>query len=204
MNIEIKASNLGKRFNYDILFQNISFDFHTPNTYGILGPNGCGKSTLLKMLIAYSPSSSGELLWKSDGQVIAPELYRDYFSFAAPYVEIIEEFSIQEFFTLLLRRWPDYYSSYRFGEISDAFGLSTLQELPISKLSSGQKQKVRLAQVLASEKPVWILDEPSSFLDSNSIDAYRAILKNQKDKLIVIASNTAVDFIDSTQFYSLA
>ncbi len=203
MSIEIIGRNLGKRFNYDVLFQNINLDFTTANTYGVKGPNGSGKSTLLKMLVGYTATTSGTLEWKNQGELLDTTEYRNYFSYSAPYIEMIEEFSIQDFIHLLLARWPDFYEAGRFEELISVFGLGEVVKLPMAKLSSGQKQKVNLLQVLACDKPIWILDEPTSFLDEESIAAYRKIVDAQTEKLIIIASNAEQDFPSSTQFLSL-
>lgn len=50
----------------------------------------------------------------------------------------------------------------------DAMALSTLSDVPVSMLSTGQRKRAAMARVIASAAPIWLLDEPANGLDSAS------------------------------------
>ena len=76
----------------------------------------------------------------------------------------------------------------------DAFGLGPLAELPAGLLSAGQKRKLALSRLFAAARPIWLLDEPSVSLDTQSVKALdRAIARHLKSGgIAVIASHTAL------------
>ena len=72
----------------------------------------------------------------------------------------------------------------------------------MSKLSEGNKKKTSLARIIMSEKKLWMLDEPLSFLDDKSSDILiKLILKNQKaDGISIVSSH--YDFSDKLNNFS--
>src|ERR1700712_4668548 len=94
--ISISLQNIGRRFNRDWIFRGIDYTFTDNKSYAILGPNGSGKSTLLQVLNGSLVPSAGKLGYTFNGtDVDATDVYQ-YLSFAAPYLELIEEFTLNE------------------------------------------------------------------------------------------------------------
>ena len=92
----ISLSNLGKRYNYEWIFRNLTFTFESGTSYAILGHNGSGKSTLLTIISGHNLPSEGELSYSLSNQPIAPESAFRHLSLTAPYLELVEEFTLQE------------------------------------------------------------------------------------------------------------
>jgi heme exporter protein A len=57
-----------------------------------------------------------------------------------------------------------------------AVGLGAIDEVPVRMLSTGQRRRATLARVIASNAPIWLLDEPASGLDTASLDALAAAM----------------------------
>jgi len=94
--MNITVENIGKRYLYEWIFKKINFHFKTATRYAILGTNGSGKSTFLKIISGHLSPSKGSILYQRKGQnVDSDDLYKQI-SFAAPYIELIEEFTLQE------------------------------------------------------------------------------------------------------------
>ena len=62
--MQIKLSNIGKRYNYEWIFRKIEYEFTSENNYVILGANGSGKSTLLQVIAGNLTTSEGEIQYK--------------------------------------------------------------------------------------------------------------------------------------------
>ncbi len=192
---EIRLEQASKQYSYQKVFQGVSHTMSAGGVYGIAGPNGSGKSTMLQCIIAYRRLSSGTISWIDEHSADIPSTQLNtYFSYSAPYAELIEEYTIPELMSILSERWSTYWNPDLYAQLLRDFGLETRLDLHISKLSSGQKQKVNLLQALAIQKDVLLLDEPTSFLDRGSIEVYRHHIANMSDRLIIIASNTDQDF----------
>lgn len=92
----ITLENIGRRFNRDWIFRGVNYTFTSGNSYAVLGPNGSGKSTLLQVLNSSLTPSEGKIIFTDNGKDIEPEAVYNKLSLAAPYLELIEEFSLSE------------------------------------------------------------------------------------------------------------
>ncbi len=200
---QIILNSLAKEYNYQTIIAPFSFTFDMGQAYAIKGANGSGKSTLLQCIMRYKKPSQGSVEWRTDSSEIAPNSLTDYFSFAAPYYQLIEEYSLQEMLHIVSQRWSQCIDHELGAELIDAFGMTQAQSQVIKKLSSGQKQKVNLIHALVQHKPVLILDEPTSFLDQDSIEVYSQVIQNLQNRLIIIASNEDRDFIPNSTLLTL-
>jgi len=92
----ITLQNIGRRFNRDWIFRGIDYAFTIGNSYAILGPNGSGKSTLLQVLNGSLSPSVGTISYSHGGANIEADKIFEQLSLAAPYLELIEEFTLAE------------------------------------------------------------------------------------------------------------
>src|ERR1700760_3751462 len=96
MNFSILLENIGRRFNRDWIFRGVDHTFTSGNIYAVLGPNGSGKSTLLQVLNGSLTPSAGSIKYFDGESEIEAEKIFSQLSFAAPYLDLIEEFSLTE------------------------------------------------------------------------------------------------------------
>ena len=138
---------------------------------GLLGRNGSGKSTLLKALAGLSPYR-GQLLWK--GQDVTswrPAERARHLSYLPQQVQFNQPFSGREVVMMgvfsRLNRWgqPSAAEQKRVDECLERVGASHLGSRPVTAMSGGEVQRIRLAQALAQDAEAWLLDEPTSALD---------------------------------------
>lgn len=191
--INIQIKNCGKEFQKKWVFKSFNHSFEPGTITAITGKNGSGKSTLLKIIAGFVTPSSGTVSWNIPGKKIEQrEVYR-FISMAAPYMEIIEEFT----FTELIRfqnRFKSFQKPLSTKDIVQLSGLKEVINKPVKYFSSGMKQRARLALVLLSNTPLVLLDEPCSNLDSDARAWYAQLLKDfTKDRTVVIASNSNTD-----------
>ena len=192
--MEIIAENIGKKFSKEWIFRNLSFKLTNNRSLAITGPNGSGKSTLLQVIAGSSIPTQGTISYKKENQVVAPDQFYSYISYAAPYLELIEEMTIREL--------ADFHKGFKpfARNISTEQFLSNIKldhaaDKEIRVLSSGMKQRVKLGLALFSGTPILLLDEPTTNLDSTGIDWYLEEIKKQLQKrIIIICSNQRYEY----------
>jgi ABC-type multidrug transport system ATPase subunit len=188
-NMQIILENIGRRFNRDWIFRGIGYTFTSGKIYAILGPNGSGKSTLLQVLNgSLSPSAGSISYFNGDKKIDIEDVYQ-YLSLAAPYLELIEEFTLNEMIDFHFK-----FKSYKAG--IDKSELISLLAMPESKnkmikyFSSGMKQRLKLALAFCADTPMLMLDEPTSNLDTQGVDWYLSLVRQfAKGRLTIICSN---------------
>jgi ABC-type multidrug transport system ATPase subunit len=192
--MNIVAVQLGKRFNREWVFRNLSLSLEPGNTYAIVGPNGCGKSTLLQILWAQLPQSVGTLTYQHNKKVVAVDEVFSHISIATPYMELIEEFTLTEMvaFHTKFKKLRDGLTVVDFIE---RLQLSHAKNKPINQFSSGMKQRLKLGLAFFSEVNCIFLDEPTTNLDKASTQWYLDNLASlPKEMLMIIASNQAHEY----------
>jgi len=185
----ISLENLGKRYNRDWIFRHLSFQFELPKHYAITGPNGSGKSTLLQVIGGSTIYNEGFIGYRDDGPQITPENTFKKISFTAPYLELVEEMTLSEFFNFhgKMKGWI---GSLDAPQLIGLLGLEKSTHKQIRYFSSGMKQRVKLAQAIFSNVSTVLLDEPLTNLDETGISLYHFLIKNYcQDRMVIVSSN---------------
>ena len=186
--MNITLNNVGRRFNKEWIFKNIDFSFSSSQKYAVLGPNGSGKSTLLNILLGSLTPSEGEINFNSPEPVPVESIYK-HLSFAAPYLDLIEDFSLLETIHFNFKFKP-YVHGFDANAIVELLGMEKSKDKLLKNFSSGMKQRTKLALALCAATPILILDEPTSNLDQQGIDWYLNLIERfGTDKLIIVGSN---------------
>ncbi len=180
---------LAKSFALNSLFTELTFSLNAGDRAGLIGPNGCGKSTLLRIIagretadaghvnipsgvrIGYLPqgleldtrATIADVVGRAAGDVAALEA--ELATLASSLARTPEDVALQQRYDSLLQR----ISSANTGQaaaILAGLGLDGLPpELPVGRLSGGQKTRLSLALVLLGDPQVLLLDEPTNHLD---------------------------------------
>ena len=190
----IQLNNAGKQYQNDWIFRKLDLQINAGDKLGITGPNGSGKSTLLKILSGQTSLSKGERLFKDlNSKDIDEENVYQYISFAAPYIELIEEFTLMES-VVFYNKFRKLISGITMEDIILLSGLKNSNK-PLKSYSSGMKQRVKLLLALCFEGHVIILDEPSTNLDDEAKVWTEILIKNfLGNRSLIIASNENKDF----------
>ena len=184
----IHLENLSKRFNREVLYQNINYTFSSDLPTAIIGQNGSGKSTLIQLIAGNQLPSSGKINYESDGKVIDVENIYSEVSIAAPYLELIEEFTLLEQVQFHFR-FKNLSSLANIDEIIEDAYFTENRNKQIKNFSSGMKQRLKLMLAFNSDSRILLLDEPTSNLDQKGIEWFNEKFKNQSKKVILLASN---------------
>ena len=169
--LHITTQELGKRFNRDWIFRNLTFNFTSGNTYAIVGPNGSGKSTLLHVLWGQVPATSGTVRYSQTNAEISVEQIHQHISIATPYMDLIDEFTLLEQlqFHFKLKKSRDNMS---IENMLDRMNLVHAKDKYLSNFSSGMRQRVKLALAFYTQADLVFLDEPGTNLDHRAFTWY--------------------------------
>lgn len=191
--MNIILQNVGRRFNKEWIFRNLSTEFSTGNSYAILGPNGSGKSTLLSVLTGSLSPSEGKISFSDTKDIPVENIYK-YISLAAPYLELVETFTLREIIDFHFR-FKDFASGLDAKKLISILKLEKAANKQIKYFSSGMKQRTKLALACCAATPILFLDEPTSNLDVQGISWYRELMENfGKERLTIIGSNQLQEY----------
>ncbi len=132
-----------------LLFEGLDVALGPGEALHVTGPNGCGKSSLIRLVAGLLRPSAGTI-------------ERGEAALADEHLALDRELSLGK--ALAFWRGP------KLGEALGAFDLERLSDVPVRMLSTGQARRARLARVMASGAPLWLLDEPLNGLDAAGAD----------------------------------
>lgn len=187
--LQIRLTKAGKRFNFEWIFRGINLDLNVGDRQAILGSNGSGKSTLLQIISGRSLASEGLVEYIDNSLVLPSEQVYQHITMSAPYLELPEEFSLNELldFHFSLKTAIDGLSKE---EIIEKLRLKASANKPLQYYSSGMKQRVKLGLALITNSDMILLDEPCSNLDKAGMEWYRELLETYaRERIIVVCSN---------------
>ncbi len=187
--MNIKLSNVGKRFERNWIFRNLSLNFVQGRRYVVLGPNGSGKSTLLKVISGNVTVSEGTVEYSNTTSPVAVEDIFSQLTIAAPYLDLPEEYTLHEIISFH-KTFKPFENDLAEKQVIDILELAHTREKNYKHFSSGMKQRVKLGLAILSKTPLLLLDEPSTALDAKSVLWYQNLIKDYgAGKTIIVFSN---------------
>jgi ABC-type multidrug transport system ATPase subunit len=188
-----------KELTYRNILKGISFSAQQGQVVGVIGKNGAGKSTLLKCLGGfYSYQGRVELLGRELSSYPLSQRVKlvNYLpqSFSIPF-----DYTVGELLFLSTGKEPS-------PGVLKEFHLEELLNRRFSELSGGEKVKVFLARLKLISPKVYLLDEPSAFLDPSVLSLlYSFVLKlaEEGSLLFVVSHDLSFLYLISTHFLGL-
>ena len=181
---KISVINLNKKFNGQIVLEDISFDVKEGEFVSMLGSSGCGKTTLLKILIGIEQCDTGVVL--KDGEDITNKkpsergmglVFQNYALF--PNMNVWNNVA----YALKAKHLPKDEIKQRVDAVLETVGLSEFANKKPGKMSGGQQQRVAIARTLALNPDIILFDEPMAALDADIRMALRKEIKELQKKL---------------------
>lgn len=180
------------------LFRGLSFAVRPGEMLHVVGANGSGKTTLLRTLCGLSRPAAGEIRWNNADIRELGDDYHQQLAYVGHLNGIQGELTARE----NLRAAGCLAGTAATDTGIDAalarLGLAAYRDFPAKILSQGQKRRLALARLAVAPKPLWILDEPFSALDTHSLDTMTALLSDHlaTGGMIIITSHQdlAVEF----------
>ncbi|WP_198533422.1 ABC transporter ATP-binding protein, partial [Streptomyces sp. AcH 505] len=145
----------------------ISLDVRRGEIFGLLGPNGAGKSTLVRQLTGLMRPDSGSVEMLGHDLVRHPELASRLVGYLGQESTALDELTVAlaAETTGRLRGLTLREARTARDAVLDELGLTEIAGRPLKKLSGGQRRLACFATVLVGERPVLVLDEPTTGMD---------------------------------------
>jgi heme exporter protein A len=168
---DLTANKLACERNGRLLFSNLDFTVRSGDYVELRGPNGAGKSSLLRLLAGLLPQSAGTL--ERDGKANADEPLATHLHFIAHDSAMKGAMTVRE----NLQFWCDVLGGPDINAALSAFSLEALRDDPVQLLSAGQRRRLALSRLFVAQRPLWLLDEPATALDQNSMATLHGHMK---------------------------
>ncbi len=176
------------------LFADVSFELKAGQALHLEGENGVGKTSLLRIVCGLSPADAGEVCWHDK------TIQQNATAFRSSLFYLGHGLSLKEELTAVENLMFDAAVSGRTLTHPQALlalarmGLRGREHLPLRVMSQGQKRRTALARLLASQAPLWVLDEPFVALDVKAVDGLRGLLAEHvaKGGMVLFTSHQPV------------
>jgi len=188
--LELEAEGLAHRYGRRRGLDPLSFRLAAPGAVALTGPNGSGKSTLLRILAGLLRPTAGRAKLVLGGEEVPPAARRLRVGFASPELSFYDEMSAEEnlAFAAEARGLRD--ADAAVGSALERVGLAARARDRVPELSSGMKQRLRLAFALLGGPALLLLDEPGSHLDDEGRATVARLVDEQaRAGLVILATN---------------
>jgi len=189
---KLEIRNLSCLRNERRLFSGLNLTLSAGSVVFLEGQNGSGKTSLLRILCGFRQQDEGELIWNE--RTISPD--SDYFhniSYIGHFNGIKDELSVEE--NLNLMRSLAVASDINLEAVLRKIGLLKQADVITRQLSAGQKRKLSLARLMMTKNSLWVLDEPFTSLDKDSVQFFESLIKEHINKggMLILTSHHDID-----------
>jgi heme exporter protein A len=178
------------------LFSGLGFSVDGGAALVLTGPNGVGKTTLLRIIAGLMPPAGGRIALEGGAAETPVGEQCHYIGHLAA---IKPSLSIEE----NARFWSGFLGGApgRLDAALDTFGLEALRDIPAGYLSAGQKRRLGLARLMLAERPLWLLDEPTTSLDTAAQEVLTGVVNAHLEAggMAVAATHMALGFANARE-----
>ena len=154
------------------LFRSLSFRVEAGERLRIAGANGSGKTSLLRILCGLLPPTAGEVRWQGGTIASLKEEYSRHLVYLGHAPAVKDDLTAAENLHFACRMAG---FSVQCSEALARLGVPA--DVPVRKLSQGQRRRAALARLVVSEQvPLWLLDEPYAALDAQAAAIVDALI----------------------------
>ncbi len=183
----LQLYNASKQYGSKILFDQSQFSVNENEHIGVIGPNGAGKTTLFKILAGEETLDSGEITKANQLRIGYLEQESDW-----TLTQIAEDYLAEKCIKPI---WD-------LKQIGKTIGLTEQHfQRPLTELSGGYRMRMKLVYLIGLEPDLMLLDEPTNFLDLESILALEKFLQDYKGAFLLISHDR--EFLRRTTEYTL-
>lgn len=212
-NILLNLKNINKKYDNQIILNNLSLTIESGKIYVIMGPSGSGKSTLLNIIALIENSTSGDYYWKDanikDFSSRKKSLIRkDNIGLIFQDFNLFEELTAFENLDVYLQLTTSLDEKQRQNKIknqANTLDISSILYKKVKFLSGGERQRVTIARCYLNNTELILADEPSANIDSVNksilIESFLSLRKNGKTIIIVTHDDSYIQIADMV--YSL-
>lgn len=177
------------------LFADLDWSLDAGQAMVLRGANGSGKTTLLRVLAGLTAADAGEVRWNGRRWTPLCAGQRAVSVYLGHANALKDELTAAENLAVALAFDGVEPAGGAKSAALDAAGLAGRHHLQARRLSQGQKRRVGLARLSLSDKPLWLLDEPTNALDADGVNFFVKLLERhlQAGGLACIATHLPLD-----------
>ncbi len=187
-----------------VVFSDLSFALSSGQALLLRGPNGSGKSSLLRLLAGFLAPTRGGFGYKHgpDKEAISLGYRLGDFTTLIHYVghqtALKPVFTARETLTQAAALFG--HDHQLVDDALNALNLGALADLSVRYFSEGQQRRLALARLIASPRPIWLLDEPTNGLDADSAELLTNLMKQHLTNggMIIAATHLEMDIDANT------
>jgi len=188
----IECQGLTHRYGPLTAVEDLSFFVGRGEILGLLGPNGAGKTTAMRALVGLLSPTRGTI--RIDGHDMSTDSLeaRRLLGYLPEAVPLYRDLTVREFldFAARMKGVPRHQTRAHVEWLIEACGLETVDHRLIGFCSRGFRQRVGLAQALAGDPPVLVLDEPTVGLDpAQVVEIRESIARLAKEKAVLLSTH---------------
>ena len=195
----IELKGVTKRYGDVLAVEGVSFRVEVGQILGFLGRNGAGKSTTLGIASGYIPATDGQILVDGRDILDEPRYVKRRIGYLPEQPPLYHDMTVDEYlrFACAIKEVKKNRITAHVGDLCELTGLADHRKRLIRHLSKGYCQRVGLAQALAGNPEVLLLDEPTVGLDPSQIIGIRELIKSLgRDHAIVLSSHILTEVAD--------
>ncbi|WP_342358942.1 ABC transporter ATP-binding protein [Terrarubrum flagellatum] len=192
---QLSFRNLSVSLSKRTIVRDVSADFPSSGLVALLGPNGAGKTTLVKAIVGLAPSSGRIEIGGEDAATLSPATRAQRIGYLPQ--GHVTHWPLPARDIVALGRYahgsrdPSRLNEKDIAAVESAMeatGTVAFADRPVTELSGGERARIALARVLASETPVILADEPIASLDPHYQLSVMAVLKDMagKGRLVIV------------------
>ena len=181
------------------IFDGLSLKFDCGKIFGVTGKNGAGKSTLLKLAGKIIQPDSGTITFTNEKNNYALRITNFALPSVAavsPEMKLYDGLTARENLKFFARLRGKILSDEKISELGRRTGLDmeTFGDERTENFSTGMRQRLKFAILLAVDADIWLLDEPTANLDDTGRENFFAEIQAAKsEKIILLATNDAAE-----------
>ncbi len=188
--MKLSAVELIKRYSKKTVVNGITIEVNSGEVVGLLGPNGSGKSTTFNMIIGFIKPDEGKVLLDDKDITQLPVHIRAQLGlgYLSQEPTVFRDLTVEENIIVVLERVCKTKDDIkqRLDKILKEYAINHLRKQKASTLSGGEKRRVEVARVMASEPSFLLLDEPFAGIDPITISELKKIIDYLSKKNIGI------------------
>ncbi len=188
-----------RRHRGDVLAtDDVSLEVLAGEVFGLLGPNGAGKTTLVRLLVGVLRPEAGRVSLLGQDVTADPRAASRLLAYLAQDEPALNELPVGLAVetTGRLRGLSRRDARSQTADLLDELGLADVQERPLTKLSGGQRRLAQVAAALIADRPLLVLDEPTTGLDALARRAVWEILRRRRTEAgvtVVLVTHNVVE-----------
>ena len=178
----INIVNISKRFVHKVLLDNANLLIEEKSKIGMIGRNGAGKTTLLKILMGLEEPDDGEIILSNDVRI----------GYLRQQGDFDENEKVIDYLIRVTGK-----ESWECSKIASRFGIDHIKvNYNLGNLSSGYRMRVKLSEMMLYEPNFLVLDEPSNFLDLNTLIDLENFLTDYNGGFLIVSHDR--EFLKTT------